>query len=118
MDLPPSYSRDQQVLLHMPHFETQRIRAARRAMQNARMGRPNSAGIGLKEVGIQINSKGAVVVDDTSKTAVDNIYAIGDLTNRINLTPVALEEGMAVVETIFGARPTAVDYTKGASVQA
>lgn len=44
MDLPPSYSRDQQVLLHMPHFETQRIRAARRAMQNARMGRPNSAG--------------------------------------------------------------------------
>ena len=77
--------------------------------------RPNSAGIGLEEVGIEINAKGAVVVDDTSKTAVDNIYAIGDLTNRINLTPVALEEGMAVVETIFGARPTAVDYTNVAS---
>ena len=77
--------------------------------------RPNSAGIGLEEVGIEIDAEGAVVVDDTLKTAVDNIYAIGDLTNRINLTPVALEEGMAVVKTIFGACPTAVDYTNVAS---
>ena len=56
-----------------------------------------------------------MVVDDVSKTAVDNIYAIGDLTDRINLTPVALEEGMAVVETIFGENPTASDYTNVAS---
>ncbi len=77
--------------------------------------RPNSSGIGLGEAGVEINAKGAVVVDATSKTAVDNIYAIGDLTDRINLTPVALEEGMAVTETIFGGNPTGVDYTNVAS---
>ena len=77
--------------------------------------RPNSIGIGLEEVGIEINDRGAVIVDETSKTAVDSIYAIGDLTDRINLTPVALEEGMAVIETIFGETPTAVDYTNVAS---
>ena len=73
--------------------------------------RPNSSGIGLEEVGIKIDQNAAVVVDATSKTAVDNIYAIGDLTDRINLTPVALEEGMAVVNTIFADIPTAVNYT-------
>ena len=77
--------------------------------------RPNSIGIGLEEVGIKINDRGAVIVDETSKTAVDSIYAIGDLTDRISLTPVALEEGMAVIETIFGGNPTTVDYTNVAS---
>lgn len=73
--------------------------------------RPNSAGLGLEEAGVGVNAMGAVAVDATSRTAVGNIYAIGDLTDRINLTPVALEEGMAVAETIFGGNPTAVDYT-------
>ncbi|MEK9722964.1 MAG: FAD-dependent oxidoreductase, partial [Rhodospirillaceae bacterium] len=77
--------------------------------------RPNSAGIGLEAVGVEVDAKGAIVVDATSKTAVDNIYAIGDVTDRINLTPVALEEGMAVTATIFGNTPTAVDYTNVAS---
>ena len=73
--------------------------------------RPNSSGIGLEEVGVEIDQNNAVVVDATSKTTVENIYAIGDLTNRINLTPVALEEGMAVVNTIFANIPSVVDYT-------
>ena len=64
--------------------------------------RPNSSGIGLEEVGVEIDQNNAVVVDATSKTTVENIYAIGDLTNRINLTPVALEEGMAVANTTSG----------------
>ena len=73
--------------------------------------RPNSSGLGLNEIGIEIDVQGAVVVDKFSRTAIDNIYAIGDVTNRMNLTPVALEEGMAVVETIFGKTPTDIDYT-------
>ena len=77
--------------------------------------RPNSSGIGLESVGVRINSQGAVLVDNMSKTAADNIYAIGDVTDRLNLTPVALEEGMAAVETIFGKNPTIIDYTNVAS---
>ena len=77
--------------------------------------RPNSHGIGIEGVGVKINSQGAVLVDNTSKTATDNIYAIGDVTDRVNLTPVALEEGMAAVETIFGKNPTSIDYSNIAS---
>lgn len=77
--------------------------------------RPNTWGIGLEEAGIALNDRGAIVVDDTSKTTVDSIYAIGDVTDRINLTPVALAEGMAVTETLFGNNPTSVDYTNVAS---
>ncbi|MED5396545.1 MAG: glutathione-disulfide reductase [Pseudomonadota bacterium] len=71
---------------------------------------PNSRGIGLGEVGAEIDDKGAVVVDAYSRTTVDNIYAIGDVTNRMNLTPVAIEEAMAFVNTVYGGEPTAMDY--------
>jgi len=77
--------------------------------------RPNTAGLGLEEVGVEINERGAIVVDAHSKTAVDNIYAVGDVTDRINLTPVALAEGMAVAETLFGDKPAAIDYSNVAS---
>ena len=71
---------------------------------------PNSRDIGLEEVGAEIDDKGAVVVDAYSRTTVDNIYAIGDVTDRMNLTPVAIEEAMAFVNTVYGGEPTAMDY--------
>jgi glutathione reductase (NADPH) len=72
--------------------------------------RPNTKDLGLEKVGVELNEKGAVVVDSYSKTSVDNIYAVGDVTDRINLTPVAVREGHAFADTIFGDRPTAVSH--------
>jgi glutathione reductase (NADPH) len=71
---------------------------------------PNVAGMGLEAAGVSIASSGAVVVDAYSRTRVPHIYAIGDVTNRINLTPVAIREGHAFADTVFGGRPTAVDH--------
>ncbi len=71
---------------------------------------PNSNGIGLEEVGVGINRRGAIEVDEYSQTAVPSIYAIGDVTDRIQLTPVAIREGMAFTETVFRNNPTAVDH--------
>ncbi|MEL6808523.1 MAG: FAD-dependent oxidoreductase [Pseudomonadota bacterium] len=71
---------------------------------------PNSRDLGLEELGIEIGRRGEIKVDEYSKTGADNIYAIGDVTNRVNLTPVAIREGMAFVETVFKDNPTAVDH--------
>ena len=71
---------------------------------------PNSTDMGLEDLGIEIGRRGEIKVDGFSKTAVDNIYAIGDVTNRVNLTPVAIREGMAFVETAFKDNPTEVDH--------
>ncbi|PIW26755.1 MAG: glutathione-disulfide reductase [Rhodospirillales bacterium CG15_BIG_FIL_POST_REV_8_21_14_020_66_15] len=71
---------------------------------------PNSRGIGLEEAGVRLAANGAVVVDDYFRTSVDSIYALGDVIDRVQLTPVALAEGMAVAHTLFGGRPTKVDY--------
>ncbi|MGD9862175.1 MAG: glutathione-disulfide reductase [Pseudodonghicola sp.] len=71
---------------------------------------PNSAGLGLEELGIALGRKGEVLVDQYSQTAVPSIYAIGDVTDRANLTPVAIREGMAFVETVFKGNPTAPDH--------
>jgi glutathione reductase (NADPH) len=71
---------------------------------------PNTDGLGLEPVGVTLGRSGAVVVDDFSQTAVPSIYAIGDVTNRVNLTPVAIREGMAFVETVFKGNPTPVDH--------
>ncbi|MEQ8666935.1 MAG: glutathione-disulfide reductase [Rhodospirillales bacterium] len=72
--------------------------------------RPNTAGIGLEDVGVEVNDKGAIVVDEYSKTSVDNIYAIGDVTDRIALTPVAIGEAMALIDTLYKGAPRAMDY--------
>lgn len=72
---------------------------------------PNVAGIGLEKAGVAIAANGGVAVDEYSRTAAPHIYAIGDVTNRINLTPVAIREGAAFADTVFGGRPTAVDHT-------
>ncbi|HBB85980.1 MAG TPA: glutathione-disulfide reductase [Sulfitobacter sp.] len=72
--------------------------------------RPNSDDMGLEELGVKLGRSGEIEVDEYSQTAVPSIYAIGDVTNRINLTPVAIREGMAFVETVFGGKPTPVDH--------
>jgi glutathione reductase (NADPH) len=75
------------------------------------MGRsPNTRGIGLAEAGVDLDPMGAVRVDSLSRSSVANIYAIGDCTNRMNLTPVAIAEARAFVETVFRGNPTAMDY--------
>jgi glutathione reductase (NADPH) len=71
---------------------------------------PNTAKIGLTEAGVEIDRNGAIVVDEYSRTSAANIYAVGDVTNRINLTPVAIREGHAFADTVFGGKPTAVDH--------
>jgi glutathione reductase (NADPH) len=73
---------------------------------------PNIAKLGLKETGVAIAKNGGVAVDQYSRTAVPSIYAIGDVTNRVNLTPVAIREGHAFADTVFGGKPTAVDLAK------
>ncbi|WP_169569052.1 glutathione-disulfide reductase [Sneathiella limimaris] len=73
--------------------------------------RPNTAGMGLENVGVDLKPNGAVVVDEYSKTSVDNIYAIGDVTDRVALTPVAIHEGMAFAETVFAGKPRAFDHS-------
>jgi glutathione reductase (NADPH) len=70
---------------------------------------PNTDGLGLENVGVELK-RGAVVVDDYSQTAVPSIYAVGDVTDRVQLTPVAIREGMAFVETVFKGNPTKPDH--------
>jgi glutathione reductase (NADPH) len=72
--------------------------------------RPNTKAMGLREVGVEINEAGAVVVDEWQRSTVPNIYAIGDVTDRINLTPVAIAEGRAIAETLFNNNPTKMDH--------
>ncbi|MGB3721371.1 MAG: glutathione-disulfide reductase [Pacificimonas sp.] len=77
----------------------------------AAIGRPaNTEGIGLEDVGVEMKDNGAVRVDAASKTSVDNIYAVGDVTDRVQLTPVAIREGHAVADTLFGGKPWTVDH--------
>ena len=71
---------------------------------------PNTGGLGLENTGAKLGRGGEVIVDDYSQTAQPSIYAIGDVTNRVNLTPVAIREGMAFVETVFNGNPTKVDH--------
>jgi glutathione reductase (NADPH) len=71
---------------------------------------PNTAGLGLEKVGVTLNKAGAVAVDEWSASTVGNIYAVGDLTDRINLTPVALMEGHCFADTVFGKKPRKPDH--------
>jgi glutathione reductase (NADPH) len=76
---------------------------------------PYVAGLGLENADVRLAENGAVVVDDYSRTNVENIWAVGDVTNRINLTPVAIREGQAFAETVFHDRPTRFDHEMVAS---
>lgn len=71
---------------------------------------PNTAGLGLEGAGVALGAKGEISVDAYSRTSLDNIYAIGDVTDRVQLTPVAIREGMAFAETVFNGNPTPVDH--------
>ena len=71
---------------------------------------PNTAGLGLENIGVELTARGAVKVDRFSKSTVENIYAVGDVTDRVQLTPVAIREGHAFADTVFGNKPTSVSY--------
>jgi glutathione reductase (NADPH) len=73
--------------------------------------KPNVHGLGLEAAGVKLGETGGVAVDEFSKTTVENIYAVGDVTNRINLTPVAIREGHAFADTVYGGKPTPVDHS-------
>ncbi len=72
--------------------------------------RPKTDGLGLDKAGITITAHGAIPVDEHNKTSVDSIYAVGDVTDRVQLTPVAIREGHAFADTVFGDNPRTVDY--------
>jgi glutathione reductase (NADPH) len=71
---------------------------------------PNTEGLGLENAGVHVQENGAIPVDEFSRTNVPHIFAIGDVTDRIQLTPVAIKEAMALVETLYGGHPTAPDH--------
>ena len=71
---------------------------------------PNTAGLGLEKVGVQVDKAGAIAVDEWSRTTAPNIWAVGDVTDRINLTPVAIMEGHCFADTEFGRKPRKPDH--------
>jgi glutathione reductase (NADPH) len=73
--------------------------------------KPNVTGLGLEAAGVKLAANGGIAVDEFSQTSVPNIYAVGDVTNRVNLTPVAIREGHAFADTVFGDKPTRVDHS-------
>ncbi len=72
---------------------------------------PHVKGLGLEAAGVELNERGAIKVDDYSRTNVENIWAVGDVTDRVNLTPVAIREAVAFVETAYKNNPSRVDYS-------
>jgi glutathione reductase (NADPH) len=76
---------------------------------------PNTVGLGLEAAGVKLGRRGQVIVDEYSQTSVPSIYAVGDVTDRVNLTPVAIREGHAFADTVFGSRKTPVDHDLVAS---
>jgi len=72
---------------------------------------PNTQGLGLEHAGVKLDEAGAVIVDEYSQSSVESIYAIGDVTNRMNLTPVAIRDGHAFADTVYNKRPTAIDHS-------
>ncbi|WP_260923004.1 glutathione-disulfide reductase [Novosphingobium sp. 9] len=72
---------------------------------------PNIEGLGLEAAGVEVNDHGAVTVDDEARTNIASIYAVGDVTNRVQLTPVAIREGQAFADRVFGDKPSKVDYS-------
>ena len=71
---------------------------------------PNTKGLGLERAGVTVDKYGAVAVNEFSQSNVESIYAIGDVTNRVNLTPVAIRDGHAFADTVYNKRPTPVDH--------
>jgi len=72
--------------------------------------KPNTEDLGCESVGVELAERGAVKVDEDNRTSVESIFAVGDVTDRVQLTPVAIREGQAFADTYFGGEPTRVDY--------
>ena len=72
--------------------------------------KPNTKGLGLEAAGVELDAQGAVRVDMYSRSNIPSIYAVGDVTNRVQLTPVAIREGHAFADTVFGNKPRTIDY--------
>lgn len=75
----------------------------------------HTVGLGLDKAGVEVDKNGAVIVDKLSRSSVKNIYAVGDVTDRVNLTPVAIREGAAFIDTVYNDKPTAYDHSDIAS---
>ena len=71
---------------------------------------PNTEALGCDAAGVEVAEKGAIKVDDDNRTSAGSVFAVGDVTNRVQLTPVAIREGHAFADTFFGSKPTRVDY--------
>ncbi|MEQ8736917.1 MAG: glutathione-disulfide reductase [Rhodospirillaceae bacterium] len=76
---------------------------------------PNTDGLGLENAGVKVTNDGAIIVDEWNRSSVENIFAVGDVTDRVNLTPVAINEGRVFAETFFNNNPLTLDYTNIAS---
>ncbi|MEQ9110284.1 MAG: glutathione-disulfide reductase [Rhodospirillaceae bacterium] len=76
---------------------------------------PNTDGLGLENAGVKVTKDGAIIVDEWNRSSVENVFAVGDVTDRVNLTPVAINEGRVFAETFFNNNPLTLDYTNIAS---
>ena len=72
--------------------------------------KPNTHGLGLDSTGVELDAQGAVVVDDHNRSTCESIYAVGDVTNRLQLTPIAIREGQAFADSVFGGKTVTIDY--------
>ena len=72
--------------------------------------KPNTTGLGLEKIAVLLDQEGGIIVDGFSQTNISSVYAVGDVTNRLQLTPVAIREGHAFADSVFGGRPTQVDF--------
>lgn len=98
--------RDRKIAAILTHEEYLEVDAVLYAIGR----RPNTQGLGLEEAGVELDERGAIVVDEHYRSRVPSIWALGDVTDRLNLTPVAIEEAMCLVETLVGDAPRALDY--------
>jgi glutathione reductase (NADPH) len=96
---------DGQIDVHLNNDQTLTVDQVMLALGRS----PNTAGLGLEAAGVETGAVGEIVVDEYSRTSVDSIYAIGDVTNRVQLTPVAIHEAMCLIDTLYRGKPTMPD---------
>lgn len=107
-----------ELVRHAAGFELRRADGSvvvAEAVLNATGRRPNTLGLGLLEAGVALDEQGAIRVDLDSRTTAAGVWAVGDVTNRVNLTPVAIAEGRAFADSEFGGQPARVDHRTVAS---
>jgi glutathione reductase (NADPH) len=100
--------KDEQGMLHISMTGCDDIEADQLVFATGR--HPNTSGLGLEQAGVALSAKGAVKVDEDNRTSAPSIFAVGDVTDRVQLTPVAIREGQAFADSFFGNKPHRVDY--------